>query len=359
MSIAAPNNILLIKSHSMGIGDLLRSSAAWRGLKNKWPQAHLHLLMLSKHKGYASESLIRSHHLLSSATFITIKTGAPGEQQHNIPFSETLRAVELQLGDAAIDMVIDFEPHGIRTSVLTRRIAHRYLATSVGIAQFPLRRFFYDCAAPSVNQYMKRNALSSPMDYTERDFVALSALNIKRNCALIELQIGPEGLAWQRQYASSFTPDQKQVVLNIGCGTSDALSRRPSMEALVDAMVTSYQRNPFTLHLAGASFESEVNQEFASLYSQRLSELGSAPVVYDWAGKCTLNELSGLVGSADIMISSDSGPFHIAVALGVPTLGWFNFPTPAAYHPHNNVAIRVMPSPDSFSDAVTELMARS
>ena len=39
-----PRNILLIKSHSMGIGDVLRSSAAWQALKLRWPDAKLHLL---------------------------------------------------------------------------------------------------------------------------------------------------------------------------------------------------------------------------------------------------------------------------------------------------------------------------
>lgn len=351
-----PTSILLIKAHSMGIGDLLRSSAAWRALKNKWPHAHLHLLMLSKHEGYPSESFIRSHHLLSSAMFITIKTGAPGERQRSMAFYEIFRSVERQLGDAAIDLVIDCEPYGIRTSVLTWQMAHRYRATSIGIAQFPLRRFFYDHAATSVLKYIRRNGLSEPMDYTERDFVVLEALNIKREGTLIELQIGPEGLAWQHLHASSFSKSRKQVVLNIGCGTFDAISKRPPMQALVDAMVNCYQRDPFNLHLTGANFEKEVNQEFVILYSKRLRALGYFPVVHDWAGQCTLNELSGLVGNADIMISSDSGPFHIAVALGVPTLGWFNFPTPASYHPHNNVAVHIMPSPDNFSDAVTKLM---
>ena len=354
-----PASILLIKAHSMGIGDLLRSSAAWRALKNKWPHAHLHLLMLSKHAGYPSESFIRSHHLLSSATFITIKTGTPGERQHSMEFSEILRSVERQLGDAAIDLVIDCEPYGIRTSVLTWQIARRYRATSIGIAQFPLRRFFYDHAASSVSKYISRNGLSELMDYTERDFVVLEALNIKREGILIELQIGPEGLAWQHLHASLFSKSQKQMVLNIGCGTPDAMAKRPPMHALLDAMVTSYQRNPFALHLTGANFEKEVNQEFANLYLQKLRALGCYPVVHDWAGQCTLNELSGLVGSADIMISSDSGPFHIAVALGVPTLGWFNFPTPASYHPHNNVVIHIMPSSDNFSDSVTKLMVQS
>jgi len=71
-----PQNILLIKSHSMGIGDLLRSSAAWASLKARWPQSNLHLLMLSNHAGYPSEAFIRSHHLLQSAHFVTIKSRA-------------------------------------------------------------------------------------------------------------------------------------------------------------------------------------------------------------------------------------------------------------------------------------------
>ena len=343
----------------MGIGDLLRSSAAWRVLKTKWPQAQLHLLMLSKHGGYASESFIRSHHLLSSATFITIKTGAPGARQRSMDFSEIVRNVERRLGGTPIDLVIDCEPYGIRTSLLTRKLARRYRARSVGIAQFPLRRFFYDCAAPSVSQYIKNNGLSQPMDYTERDFVVLSALDISRNGALIELQVCPEGLAWQRLRASSFDTSQKQVVLNIGCGTLDALVKRPPMQILVDAMVASYRCNPFTLHLTGADFEKDVNQEFANLYSQKLRAVGCNPVVNDWAGQCTLNELSGLVANADVMISSDSGPFHIAIALGVATLGWFNFPTPASYHPYNNVEVHIMPSAENFSAAVTRLMAQS
>jgi ADP-heptose:LPS heptosyltransferase len=49
--------ILMVKSHSMGVGDVLRSSAAWRVLKDKWPQAELHLLFLSKHAGYPDRRL--------------------------------------------------------------------------------------------------------------------------------------------------------------------------------------------------------------------------------------------------------------------------------------------------------------
>lgn len=62
----------MIKAHSMGIGDLIRSSAAWAAMKERWPHANLHLLMLSKHPGYPIEQLLQEHHLLKSAQFICV-----------------------------------------------------------------------------------------------------------------------------------------------------------------------------------------------------------------------------------------------------------------------------------------------
>src|SRR5713226_2817581 len=73
----APQNILMIKGHSAGIGDLLRSSAAWRALKNRFPAANLHLLLLTKEPGYPSESLMARHHLLASFRSLDKRTNGP------------------------------------------------------------------------------------------------------------------------------------------------------------------------------------------------------------------------------------------------------------------------------------------
>jgi hypothetical protein len=52
-------NLLLLKSHSAGIGDILRSSAAWKAIKNKSPNAKLHLLFITNHPGYPSKELMK------------------------------------------------------------------------------------------------------------------------------------------------------------------------------------------------------------------------------------------------------------------------------------------------------------
>jgi ADP-heptose:LPS heptosyltransferase len=88
-----------------------------------------------------------------------------------------------------------------------------------------------------------------------------------------------------------------------------------------------------------------------------MAAAGFAVVVRDWSGQLSLDELSGLLAQADLAVSSDSGPYHMAVALKIPTLCWFNFDTPASYHAHPDVACLVVPGPAQFADAAQRLLS--
>ena len=353
-----PANILLVKAHSMGIGDLLRSSAAWSALKAHWPDARLHLLMLSKQSGYATEAFIRSHHLLASAHFVTVKTGDPNRgRQASLPRAQVWAEVAQRLKDQPIDLIIDCESSGMKTSLLTWWLGRLKGAQRVGIAQFPLRRLCYDLAAPSVPRYAARLGLTRPLDYTERDFVALAALGVARNGTRITLKSAAAGQAWRQSHPLLAGAGQSIVVLNIGCGTEDAIPKRPELPALVACLVALYAQQPFALHLSGAEFEREVNQAFRGLFSTAMAQHGWQAEVVDWAGQLSLDELTGLLGQAALVISSDSGPYHMAVALGVPTLCWFNFDTPPSYHPQPGVAALILPGQAQFVTAALALMA--
>ena len=352
-----PKNILLIKSHSMGLGDLLRSSAAWAALKARWPQAHLHFCMLSNHEGYVAQDLIASHHLLSSVHFITAKAGKPGgAAQHHLPLQTLMARILSSLGKQPIDLVIDCEMAGIRTALVTRRIAKAKSARSVGIAQFPLRRLFYDLSAPSTRDYQKRHGLSKPMDYTERDFVALAALGIERAGRPISLRLSPKGLAWKQRAGPQAAPGHKLVVLNIGCGTADALIRRPNLDLLIENIATLRSEIDFDLHLSGASFERDINLKFLDLFNQKIRNKAGACFTKDWSGQLSIEESAALLDCADLVISSDSGPYHMAVALGIPTLCWLNFPWPAAHHRQAGVQCLIEPNASEFSKAARALL---
>ena len=353
----SPKNILLIKAHSMGIGDLLRSSAAWAALKIKWPDVQLHLLMLSNHAGYPSEEFMRSHYLLASAHFVTVKQGNPGQSgQKKLPVSQVCGAVAKSLEGQQIDLVIDFETSGLRTPWIARWIARRKGAYSVGIAQFPLRSLFYDAAAPSSRAYQRVHGLTRQMDYTERDFVALAALGITRNGTRIALKPGAQALEWQAAHPLKNVTGHKVVVLNIGCGTLDALPKRPDLSRLADCMLALLKVQAFQLHLSGAPFEKDVNSAFSALFHTGLQTAGLHCELTDWAGELSIGQLSGLLARADLVVSTDSGPYHMAVGLGVPTVCWFNFDTPPSYHRQAGVQVVINPDARAFVAAAVKAL---
>ena len=352
--IPDPTSILMIKSHSLGVGDLLRSSAAWRVLKNRWPHAKLHLVFLSKHPGYPTEALVQQHPLLSSAHFITVRDKDPSHPQgQKTPFKDVWAAFSKVLKEVDADWVIDFEPHGIKTSLLTWLAGQASGASTWGIAQFPLRSLLYQHTSPSVKHYARTHGLELPMDYTQRDFVVLDALGLERGTTPIEMQVTQEGKEWQSSNQHRFIADLPIIGLNIGCGTPDAMYKRPSLPHLANCFHQLLQQHPAQLVLSGAPFEKEVNQEFIGL----LNSTSKQPFhIIDAAGQTSLSSSSGLIGACDVFISTDSGPYHMAVALRKPTLVWFTYPERTSFHNEAWCRRLINPSVDEFVSEVTSLL---
>ena len=62
----------------------------------------------------------------------------------------------------------------------------------------------------------------------------------------------------------------------------------------------------------------------------------------NFAGKFTLGELPGALASCDVFVTNDSGPMHIAVARGVPTVALFCATTPGlGFYPYSADAVIV------------------
>ncbi len=356
--VTPPRSILMIKSHSMGVGDLLRSSAAWRALKLKWPSVKLHLLFLSKHEGYPTEGLIKEHHLLESVEFLTIQKGHPGldrEQRPKVPFTQLVKSVQLAALRCKADWIIDFEPSGARTSLLTWFATKALGTRSLGINQVFGRSLFYTQNAPSVQSFAAQYGYELPLEYTYRDFVALAAWGIYRNQLPIELRVSSAGQLAKvalindlRQIppSVSISPAPKEMVigLNIGCGTPDAVYKRPDLRQLAKGMLELASLYPHRLVLTGAPNERDINEEFIKVYEALAVErqLNVAPSkvlipnlskhILDYAGRTDLSGLTGVIDACDIFISTDSGPYHMSVALRKPTLVWFTYSEHTSFH---------------------------
>ena len=373
-----PRRVLMLKSHSLGVGDLLRSSVAWRVMKDAWPGVELHLLFLSKHPGYPTQDLIASHHLLTSAHFITLREGSPqNPSAQRVPVSQLLHQAFTICVEHDIDWIIDFEMHGLRTAWLTWRLQRfltqrqtppqRHAIQTLGVNQFWPRAWFYTHCSVSLPAFMKKQGLMSPMDYAERDLVVLSALGLERQATPIELEAPAPAKAHAQGLLSRALPDQppspKRALwgLNIGCGTPDALGKRPAVSDLVQAMVLLAREHTFDLVLTGAPFEREVNEAFIDAFHQALDaqagRLNTPPRLFNAAGTGNLTQLSGLIAACGLFISTDSGPYHMAVALKVPTLAWFVIDQPASYHAVSWCVRVLNPSPQAVLAAANEVLS--
>jgi ADP-heptose:LPS heptosyltransferase len=352
--ITEPRSIVMIKSHSLGVGDLLRSSAAWRVLNNKWPQAQLHLVFLSKHPGYPTEGLIEQHPLLTSAHFITVRDKDPSHADGQKVALRTVWASLRQIVKTVnADMVIDFEPYGIKTSLLTWLAGQASGASTWGINQFWGRSVFYKHTAPSVKDFANRHSLSLPMDYTNRDFVVLSALGLKRGTTPIEMQVTQEGREWQTKHQQPLRTGLPVIGLNIGCGTPDAMVKRPDLNHLAQCFHQLLSQQPATILLSGAPFEKDVNQTFTAL----LNKLSPDTRIVDAAGETTLSSSTGLIDACDVFVSTDSGPYHMAVALRKPTLVWFTYAEVTSFHNQAWCRRLIQPTVESFVAEAQSLLA--
>jgi len=328
-------SILMIKGHSAGIGDILRSSAAWRRLKERFPQADLHLLMLTKEPGYFSEAFIARHHLLASFKSIDKRTkGVAGWK------AMYEKAWEFA-APANPGLIIDFEPNGTRTSLLAWLLGRAFKAPTLGVGEAPLRSLFYTRASESFAAFARRRNMPERLEYANRDFVALSALGIERNGAPIELAETPEATACRKAFRKrlGLAEDARLAGLVIGCGTRGAESRRPNMEVL--SHLAAYLQTKHQLQLVvgvSAPFELPLDEQFMEIHRCNCS----LPVVN--AGvKMSLLENVGFINTCSIYISPDTGPYHMAVGLKTPTLGVFNRENSPHYHFHPWVKCVVAP----------------
>ena len=146
----------------------------------------------------------------------------------------------------------------------------------------------------------------------------LSALRFERaDSARVEALLVERGLASGTAY----------VVLNPNAG-SLSLERRWPPPSFAELATRLARERGLAVVLIGSQPETAYTEQVRSL----AVAAGDAPVV-SLAGALSLPELAALLAGAAAVVSNDSGPMHLAAALGAPTLGLFGPETPVMYAP--------------------------
>ncbi|MEM9531217.1 MAG: glycosyltransferase family 9 protein [Pseudomonadota bacterium] len=138
------------------------------------------------------------------------------------------------------------------------------------------------------------------------------------------LPLAPGDLAFAQQHV-----DPARRTLTISAVSSHALRNwLPERYAQVADYAAGEHQMQVILAGAPTEFERQFNADIAA----RMSE----PVL-DLTGRDTLKELAGLLGASDAVLAPDTGPMHIANALGTPVIGLHAASNPRRSGPYDSL----------------------
>jgi len=280
--------ILLIKPR--GIGDIVLSTIILDDLKKNFPSAEIHYLT----ETFAKDSLVNNP--------LVAKV-------HTMDKTEFVLKVAARLRKEKYDLVIDLwsNPRSAQITFLTHakyRVGFSYRG----------RRYAYNILGTSE----KGEHHSS-----EHNLELLKVLGIEITSKRIHFYIREEDNSWAKQFIQTNLPTGKKIIGIIPSGGWPSKRCEPSKWVeLCNAIKEKY--DVIFLILWGPGDESDANY----IKSNLKDDAFLIPEV-------KIGKLSALIKNCDMIIANDSGPMHIAAALGIPTLGIFGPTNPKAHGPYS------------------------
>lgn len=154
----------------------------------------------------------------------------------------------------------------------------------------------------------------------------IAGLGIARRAEGPKLPLDPEEKmrAETRLHALNISPERPVVILNPGAFYGPA-KRWPTSRfaALAESLQKSHRTQVL---IVGSAQDVPLAEEVSS-------QMDEKPVIL--AGKTTLPELAALISLCQVFITNDSGPMHIANAIGVPVVAIFGPTDPSKTGPYS------------------------
>ena len=279
-----------------GIGDMVLGSAGIRAVRNGYPDAEIHLLTSTE-----ASTLAMNYEYV--------------DYVHTFPIRE-LRRDKKYLFDI-FRLICGLEKIRFDLVLNLYMVASFYGAVKMGFLFFCLSadaKIGHD--DHGFGLFLTEKA---PGDTFKNRHFADAMMDLARLAGGIPDDRGIE-VFWDRQieekWASLFSNDKApEQDLKIGINPGGVRkNRRWRPEYYAEVADRIMERFPARLFLLGGPGEEAIAREIEG--KMRHSTL-------DLSGQLSLNDLTYLISRFDLLITNDSGPMHIAAALGVPTIGIF------------------------------------
>jgi heptosyltransferase I len=158
-----------------------------------------------------------------------------------------------------------------------------------------------------------------------------------------DLPLRPEEHAWAKTQVAGAKGIKLAVVL-----AASKAERNWPVERYRETLNRVAARWPVTVVLIGGPGEDE--RRLAAALRE-----GLAPPVLDLVGRTSLRQLAALLGQADALLAPDTGPLHLAQAMGKPVVGLYAVAPSAKTGPYLEPQWTV----DVFAEAAATILGRS
>jgi lipopolysaccharide heptosyltransferase II len=314
------------------LGDAVMTTPALLRLREKFPDAHITLLTPEKLK-----DLWLDHPVIDET--ISIKTG------------ELLLSVSRKLREQKFDLAIVF-PNSPRSAMevwfgmirqrigyarpwrnffLTQTIAPR--ADAVKMRKRPVAEIRRIVAQSEIQIANRKSQIANPLAHQIHEYLHLAAaLGANPEPLPPQLFVSPEEIEAAKK---KFGLDKiSNPIFGLNPGAEYGPAKRWPIKRFIAAAKEIQQRTNCVWILFGGESDSPLTAQIASaIHDSRFR-------IHDFAGKTSLRELMSLLKLCNVLLTNDTGPMHVAAALGVPVVAIFGSTSPELTGPISSGELR-------------------
>jgi heptosyltransferase-2/heptosyltransferase-3 len=313
-SVASPRSLLLIRPDHLG--DILFLTPALHALRAALPKARITALT-----GPWGLAALRDNPDLDGVETCPF----PGFARQ--PRANLLAPYRLLFGQARALRRQDHD------TAVVLRFDHWWGAWLAAAAGIP-RRIGYDRpeTRPFLTEALPYGSQRNEVEQNSTLLATLTGSNAAWEMGPTRFVIADGDRAWADGWLQSHNLKTGAPLVAIHAGAGAAVKQWPlaAWAGVADALVESHD---VQILLTGAAEE--------RFLTRTVAETMGHPV-FDAAGETTLGQLAALLKRCTLVLGSDSGPMHLAVALGVPTIHLYGPVAPAKFGPWGDPARHIV-----------------
>lgn len=278
------NKILVVNVN--WLGDVIFSLPIFRALKTAYPKAHIACLAVP-----------RVREILEAAIHVNEIILYEEDGRHKSPLGK-------------LKLILELKKQNFDIAFLLHRSLTR--ALFVFLAGIP-RRVGYDTKGRGFLLTHKAKPLSEMIHRSDYYLNVIESFGIKVDDRRCELAVSSQAQEDMRQLLSQKGINQKDFVVVVHAGGNWDLKRWPP-ENFAGTIEHLSRQEKTKIIIVGTQKDAALAREISSLSRTN-------PIIL--AGQTTLRQLMALMQRADVVLSADSGPLHLACGLGTKTIALF------------------------------------